>query len=234
MARRYHLHRERHLTGRMAWLRAAVLGANDGVVSTASLIVGIAAAHGGHATILTAGIASLVAGAMSMAAGEYVSVSSQADMEEAETEVERRELETDSAGELRELASIYVKRGLTPELAHDVAVQLTEHNALDAHLRDELGISETLKAKPLQAAFASAVSFASGAAVPLAIAIFLPEALVIAVVGVASLILLAGLGALAARAGGAPQGVGAVRMLVWGTFALAVTAGIGKLIGSAV
>ena len=234
MARRYHLHRERHLTGRMAWLRAAVLGANDGVVSTASLIVGIAAAHGGHATILTAGIASLVAGAMSMAAGEYVSVSSQADMEEAETEVERRELETDSAGELRELASIYVKRGLTPELAHDVAVQLTEHNALDAHLRDELGISETLKAKPLQAAFASAVSFASGAAVPLAIAIFLPEALVIAVVGVASLIVLAGLGALAARAGGAPQGVGAVRMLVWGTFALAVTAGIGKLIGSAV
>lgn len=234
MARRYHLHRERHLTGRIGWLRAAVLGANDGVVSTASLIVGVAAAHASHGAILTAGIASLVAGAMSMAAGEYVSVSSQADMEEAETEVERRELETDSAGELRELANIYVKRGLTAELAHDVAVQLTAHNALDAHLRDELGISEALKARPLQAALASALSFASGSAVPLAIAAFVPVASLVLVVSVATLIVLAGLGALAARAGGAPQAAGAVRMLLWGAFALAVTAGIGKLIGVAV
>jgi len=231
MARRTH-HRERHLTGRIGWLRAAVLGANDGVVSTASLIVGVAAANGTHAAILTAGVASLVAGAMSMAAGEYVSVSSQADMERAETEVERRELETDSAGELKELANIYVKRGLTPQLAHDVAVQLTEHNALDAHLRDELGISETLKARPIPAAVASAISFAAGAAVPLLIAALSPLAHVIAILSVTSLALLAGLGALAARAGGAEQTVGALRMLVWGAFAIAITAGIGRLIGA--
>jgi VIT1/CCC1 family predicted Fe2+/Mn2+ transporter len=233
MARRHHFHRERHLTRRIGWLRAAVLGANDGVVSTASLIVGVAAAHASHAAVLTAGVASLVAGAMSMAAGEYVSVSSQADMEQAETEVERHELETDSAGELSELASIYVKRGLTPQLAHDVAVQLTAHDALDAHLRDELGISETLKARPLQAALASAVSFASGAAAPLIVAAVVAVDWIVPIVGIASLLLLAILGALAAQAGGASQARGALRMLAWGAFALAVTAGVGKLIGVA-
>jgi len=201
-------------------------------VSTASLIVGVAAAHASHAAIVTAGVASLVAGAMSMAAGEYVSVSSQADMEEAETEVERKELENDSAGELRELAAIYVKRGLTPALAHDVAVQLTEHNALDAHLRDELGISEALKARPMQAALASAVSYASGAALPLLAAVLLSPAHIIAVVSVGSLILLAALGAVAARAGGAGMLAGSLRVLVWGAFALAATAGIGALFGT--
>jgi VIT1/CCC1 family predicted Fe2+/Mn2+ transporter len=234
MPRRRSSHRERHLTSRVAWLRAAVLGANDGVVSTASLIVGVAAAHATHGAILTAGIASLVAGAMSMAAGEYVSVSSQADMEEAETEVERLELENDSAGELRELANIYVKRGLTAELAHDVATQLTAHNALDAHLRDELGIHDTSKARPVQAAFASAVSYASGAAVPLLIAALCPLALMLPVVSISSLALLAGLGALAAHAGGASVSAGALRVLVWGAFALAATAGIGSLIGTGV
>jgi vacuolar iron transporter family protein len=233
MARR-HFHRERHLTRRIGWLRAAVLGANDGVVSTASLIVGVAAAHATHSAILTAGVASLVAGAMSMAAGEYVSVSSQADMEEAETEVERKELEADSAGELRELANIYVKRGLTPELAHDVAVQLTEHNALDAHLRDELGISEALKARPLQAAFASAISYSCGSALPLVVAAVTPVAATVAIVSTSSLVLLATLGAVAARAGGASMGAGALRMLLWGAFALAATAGIGALIGTVV
>jgi len=222
------------LTRRIGWLRAAVLGANDGVVSTASLIVGVAAAHATHSAILTAGVASLVAGAMSMAAGEYVSVSSQADMEEAETEVERKELEADSAGELRELANIYVKRGLTPELAHDVAVQLTEHNALDAHLRDELGISEALKARPLQAAFASAISYSCGAALPLVVAAVTPVAATVAIVSTSSLVLLATLGAVAARAGGASMGAGALRMLLWGAFALAATAGIGALIGTVV
>ena len=231
MPRRRH-HRERHLTDRIAWLRAAVLGANDGVVSTASLIVGVAAAHASHPAIVTAGVASLVAGAMSMAAGEYVSVSSQADMEEAETETERKELENDSAGELRELAGIYVKRGLTPELAHDVAVQLTEHNALDAHLRDELGISETLKARPMQAALASAVSYAAGAALPLLAAVLLPTTHIIAVVSAGSLVLLAALGAVAARAGGAGMLAGSLRVLVWGAFALGATAGIGALFGT--
>jgi VIT1/CCC1 family predicted Fe2+/Mn2+ transporter len=232
MMRRHH-HRERHLTSRIGWLRAAVLGANDGVVSTASLIVGVAAAHASHEAILTAGLASLVAGAMSMAAGEYVSVSSQADMEEAETETERRELETDSAGELRELTAIYVKRGLSQELAHDVAVQLTEHDALDAHLRDELGISETLKARPLQAALASAVSYASGALLPLLAVLIVPHAYLIGAVSVGSLVLLAVLGAIAAQAGGASRMKGALRVLVWGAFALAVTAGVGALFGAA-
>jgi VIT1/CCC1 family predicted Fe2+/Mn2+ transporter len=232
MTRRRH-HRERHLTSRIGWLRAAVLGANDGVVSTASLIVGVAAAHASHQAILTAGLASLVAGAMSMAAGEYVSVSSQADMEEAETETERRELENDSAGELRELAAIYVKRGLSQELAHDVAVQLTEHDALDAHLRDELGISEALKARPMQAALASAVSYASGALLPLLAVLVVPHAWLLGVVSVGSLVLLAVLGAIAAQAGGASITAGALRVLVWGAFALAVTAGVGALFGAA-
>ena len=231
MARR---HLEIHVTRRIGWLRAAVLGANDGVVSTASLIVGVAAAHASHEAILTAGFASLVAGAMSMAAGEYVSVSSQADTEKAEMEVERLELEADSAGELRELANIYVKRGLTPALAHDVAVQLTEHNALDAHLRDELGISETMKARPLQAAVTSAITYASGAALPLIVTALAPQAAMVWIVTIASLAVLTVLGAMAARAGGAGMMVGAVRVLFWGAFAMAVTAGIGKLFGAVV
>ena len=229
MARR---HSEGHLTHRIGWLRAAVLGANDGVVSTAALIVGVAAANASHEAILTAGVASLVAGAMSMAAGEYVSVSSQADMEKAETEVERRELENDSAGELRELAAIYVKRGLTRELAHDVAVQLTQHDALDAHLRDELGISKALKARPLQAAIASGISYSSGAALPLLAAVATPVRLMIPVISGGTLVLLAALGAVAAHAGGARIVVGAIRVLVWGAFALAVTAGVGALFGT--
>jgi len=231
MPRRHH---EGHLTHRIGWLRAAVLGANDGVVSTASLIVGVAAANAIHAAIITAGFASLVAGAMSMAAGEYVSVSSQADSESAEVEVERRELETDSAGELRELTNIYVKRGLTHTLAHDVAVQLTEHNALDAHLRDELGISETLKARPLQAALTSAISYACGAVLPLLAASLSPPPAMIAIVSIASLVVLTLLGGVAAKAGGAGIVVGATRVLVWGAFAMLVTAGIGKLFGAVV
>ena len=227
-------HYEGHVTHRIGWLRAAVLGANDGVVSTASLIVGVAAANASHAAIITAGFASLVAGAMSMAAGEYVSVSSQADSESAEVEVERRELETDSAGELRELTNIYVKRGLTQKLAHDVAVQLTEHNALDAHLRDELGISETLKARPLQAAVTSAITYATGAALPLLAAVMAPLSAMIVVVSVISLAVLTLLGGVAAKAGGAGIVVGATRVLVWGAFAMLVTAGIGKLFGAVV
>jgi len=225
-------HLEYHLTHRIGWLRAAVLGANDGVISTASLILGVAAAHASHGAILTAGLASLVAGAMSMAAGEFVSVSSQADMEKAATEVERRELETDSVGEHKELANIYVKRGLTPALAKDVATQLMEHNALDAHLRDELGISETLKARPLQAAFASAVSYASGAALPLLTVVLAPVSWLIALVSAVSLILLTLLGGIAARAGGASVVAGSLRVLIWGAFAMAVTAGIGAVFGT--
>jgi VIT1/CCC1 family predicted Fe2+/Mn2+ transporter len=227
-------HYEGHLTHRIGWLRAAVLGANDGVVSTASLIVGVAAANASHPAVITAGFASLVAGAMSMAAGEYVSVSSQADSESAELEVERRELETDSAGELKELTNIYVKRGLTQKLAHDVAVQLTEHNALDAHMRDELGISETLKARPLQAAITSAITYASGAALPLIAAVVSPLSTMIVIVSVVSLIVLTLLGAVAAKAGGAGIVVGAARVLLWGAFAMLVTAGIGKLFGAVV
>jgi len=227
-------HLEHHLTHRIGWLRAAVLGANDGVISTASLILGVAAAGAGHGAILTAGMASLVAGAMSMAAGEFVSVSSQADMEKAATEVERRELETDSVGEHKELANIYVKRGLTPALAKQVAEQLMEHNALDAHLRDELGISEQLKARPLQAAWTSAVSYASGAALPLLAVVLTPPSRLILFVSVVSLILLTLLGAVAARAGGAGVIVGALRVLLWGAFAMAVTAGIGHLFGTVV
>jgi len=227
-------HLEHHLTHRIGWLRAAVLGANDGVISTASLILGVAAASASHGAILTAGLASLVAGAMSMAAGEFVSVSSQADMEQAATEVERRELETDSAGEHKELANIYVKRGLTPALAKQVAEQLMQHNALDAHLRDELGISEQLKARPLQAAITSAVSYASGALLPLLTVVIAPPAHLILLVSAISLILLTSLGAIAARAGGAGVIVGALRVLLWGAFAMAVTAGIGHLFGTVV
>ena len=227
-------HLESHLTHRISWLRAAVLGANDGVISTASLILGVAAAHASHGAIITAGVASLVAGAMSMAAGEFVSVSSQSDMEKAATDLERHELETDSVGEHKELANIYVKRGLTPELAKDVAKQLMEHDALDAHLRDELGISETLKARPLQAAITSAVSYASGSALPLLSVVAAPESALIVVVSTVSLILLTVLGGVAARAGGAGVLAGAWRVLIWGAIAMAVTAGIGHLFGAIV
>ena len=230
MARRHH---ETHLTHRIGWLRAAVLGANDGVISTASLILGVAAAHASHETILAAGLASLVAGAMSMAAGEFVSVSSQSDMEEAATEVERRELETDSAGEHKELANIYIKRGLTPETAKEVARQLMAHDALDAHMRDELGITTALKARPLQAALASAVTFAIGAALPLLAVLLVPQTWLIASVAVFSLIVLALLGGVAARAGGASVVAGALRVLVWGAAAMAITAGVGALFGVA-
>jgi len=225
--------REGHRTHRIGWLRAAVLGANDGVISTASLILGVAAAHASHETILAAGLASLVAGAMSMAAGEFVSVSSQSDMEEAATEVERRELETDSAGEHKELANIYIKRGLTPETAKEVARQLMAHDALDAHMRDELGITTTLKARPLQAALASAVTFAIGAALPLLAVLLVPQTWLIASVAVFSLIVLALLGGVAARAGGASVIAGALRVLVWGAAAMAITAGVGGLFGIA-
>ena len=227
-------HNEGHLLSRVGWLRAAVLGANDGIVSTASLILGVAAAHGSHGAILTAGLASLVAGAMSMAAGEYVSVSSQSDMEKAETEIERRELETDTAGEHKELTNIYVQRGVKRDTATEVARQLMEHDALDAHLRDELGISETLKARPLQAALASAVTFAIGAALPLLSVAFLPGAWLIPGVGGFSLLVLTALGGIAARAGGASVLPGALRVLIWGAAAMIVTAGVGALFGLAV
>jgi vacuolar iron transporter family protein len=226
-------HKEGHLLSRVGWLRAAVLGANDGIVSTASLLLGVAAAHGSHGTILTAGLASLVAGAMSMAAGEYVSVSSQSDMEKAETEIERRELENDTPGEHKELTNIYVQRGVSRDVAAEVAQQLMDHDALDAHLRDELGISETLKARPLQAALASAVTFAIGAALPLLSVALLPAAWLIPGVGGFSLIVLTALGSIAARAGGANVFVGALRVLVWGSAAMALTAGVGAMIGTA-
>jgi VIT1/CCC1 family predicted Fe2+/Mn2+ transporter len=228
--RRWHL--EYHVTHRVGWLRAAVLGANDGVISTASLIVGVAAAHANHEAILTAGLAGLVGGAMSMAAGEYVSVSSQADMEHAQTEVERKELETDSVGEHKELANIYAKRGLTPELAQQVAEQLMAHDALDAHLRDELGITPAQRAQPVQAALASATSFAVGAGLPLLAVLLAPAAHVGASVTGFSLVVLAALGAIAARAGGARVLPGALRVLIWGVFAFAATAGIGALFGT--
>jgi VIT1/CCC1 family predicted Fe2+/Mn2+ transporter len=225
-------HRENHLTHRVGWLRAAVLGANDGVVSTASLIVGVASASGTQAAIVTAGIASLVAGGMSMAAGEYVSVSSQADLESAAVEVERRELAEDHVGEKKELANIYVKRGLSKELANDVADQLMEHDALDAHLRDELGITDKTKPRPLQAAFASATSYASGAILPLLTVFIAPHAWLAACVAGVSLIVLAILGAVAARTGGANMAIGALRVLIWGSLAMAVTGALGKLFSS--
>jgi VIT1/CCC1 family predicted Fe2+/Mn2+ transporter len=216
----------------VGWLRAAVLGANDGVISTASLIVGVAFANGTQAAIVTAGVASLVAGAMSMAAGEYVSVSSQADLESAAVEVERRELQDDDAGERKELANIYIKRGLSKELASEVADQLMEHDALDAHLRDELGITDMTTPRPLQAAFASATSYASGAVLPLLTVFIAPQAWLVSSVASVSLIVLVILGAVAARTGGANIWTGAVRVLIWGSLAMAVTAGLGKLFGA--
>ncbi|MBI2291318.1 MAG: VIT family protein [Betaproteobacteria bacterium] len=225
-------HRERHRTDRIGWLRAAVLGANDGIVSTASLVVGVAAAHTTHSGVLVAGVAGLVAGAMSMAAGEYVSVRSQADSEDAALDLERAELAADDEGERRELTAIYVNRGLDSALAKQVAEQLMVHDALGAHARDELGISETLKARPMQAAFTSAGSFAVGAAMPLLTAALVPAAILIPVVSGTSLLFLAILGGWAARVGGAPVTVGAMRVTFWGALAMALTAGVGALFGA--
>ncbi len=229
-----HHHLERHRTGRVGWLRAAVLGANDGIVSTSSLVLGVAAANATHANVLLAGGAGLVAGAMSMAAGEYVSVHSQADTEQAEIERERVELTTDPKGERQELTAIYVARGLEPSLAQQVADQLTAHDALSAHARDELGISDALRARPLQAALASAASFAAGAALPLAVTALTPVHALLPIVAGTSLAFLALLGGVAARAGGASVLRGAVRVTFWSALAMALTAGVGKLFGTAV
>jgi VIT1/CCC1 family predicted Fe2+/Mn2+ transporter len=224
-------HVEGHRTDRIAWLRAAVLGANDGIVSIASLLLGVAAAHASHGDLLVAGVSGLVAGALSMAAGEYVSLHSQADIEQAELSKERHELHTDSEGEHRELASIYVGRGLDPALATQVAAQLMAHDALAAHARDELGITDTLRARPLQAALASALSFATGAALPLLIAAVAPAAVLLALLFAGSLVCLVALGGVAARAGGASVAIGALRIGFWGALAMAITAGIGMLLG---
>jgi VIT1/CCC1 family predicted Fe2+/Mn2+ transporter len=227
-------HIERHRTDRIGWLRAAVLGANDGIVSTASLVLGVAAASASRGNVLVAGVAGLVAGAMSMAAGEYVSVHSQADTETADLSRERKELEIDPAAEHRELAAIYVKRGLEPALARQVAEQLMAHDALGAHARDELGISETLSARPIQAALASAASFAAGAVLPLAVTALVPAHGLIPWVSGTSLAFLALLGVIAARVGGADVRIGALRVTFWGALAMAITAGVGALFGAVV
>ena len=225
-------HRERHRTNRIGWLRAAVLGANDGIVSTASLVLGVAAAHATHSNVMVAGIAGLVAGAMSMAAGEYVSVRSQADSKQAALNLERAELEADDQGERRELTAIYVGRGVDPALAKQVAEQLMAHDALGAHARDELGISETLSARPVQAAVASAASFAVGAAMPLLAVAIVTESSLIPVVSGTSLAFLAILGGVAARVGGGSMTVGAMRVTFWGALAMGLTAGVGALFGT--
>ena len=227
-------HGEQHRIGRSGWLRAAVMGANDGIVSTASLVVGVAAANASRGEVLVAGVAGLVAGAMSMAAGEYVSVSSQADTEKADLARERKELKDDEKHELDELTSIYVNRGLDPLLARQVAEQLTAHDALGAHARDELGISSNLSARPIQAAFASASTFTIGAAMPLLVVLSAPESRLIPVVCGASLILLALLGSLAARAGGAPVLRAAVRVTFWSALAMGLTTAVGALFGAVV
>ena len=227
-------HGERHRTGRIGWLRAAVLGANDGIISTSSLVLGMAAAHATHSNVLVAGVAGLVAGAMSMAAGEYVSVHSQADTEKAELARERAELLKDNEGEHEELTQIYVGRGLDPVLAKQVAAQLMAHDALGAHARDELGISETFTARPLQAAWASASSFAVGAVLPLLVTALASQGRLIPLVSGTSLVFLALLGGVAGRVGGASVGVGALRVTFWGALAMAVTAGVGALFGTVV
>ena len=227
-------HPERHRSDRIGWLRAAVLGANDGIVSTASLLLGVAAASASHSNILLTGVAGLVAGAMSMAAGEYVSVHSQADTEESDLSRERAELKNQPAAEQRELAAIYVARGLDGGLAQQVAEQLMQHDALGAHARDELGISATLSARPVQAALASAASFAVGAALPLAVAVVVPGPGLIAWVSATALVFLAALGAVSARVGGASLLVGAWRVTFWGALAMAITAGVGALVGAVV
>ena len=227
-------HSEAHRSERIGWLRAAVLGANDGIVSTASLVVGVAAANSSRSEILLAGMAGLVSGALSMAAGEYVSVSSQADTEQADLALERRELATQRTSEEAELAAIYVQRGLEPELARTVALQLMAHDALGAHARDELGLSENLAARPLQAALASAATFSVGAALPMLTVLLAPPARLVLVVSAVSLICLAAMGTLAARSGGASPWVGALRVTFWGAVAMAATAGIGALFGTTV
>ncbi len=228
------LHRENHLIERIGWLRAAVLGANDGIISTASLVVGVAAASTSPADVLVAGVAGLVAGAMSMAAGEYVSVSSQADTENADLARERRELAEQPEAELAELTQIYVARGVEPELARQVAEQMTAKDAFAAHSRDELGLSDHVVAKPVQAALTSALTFTAGAAVPLAIALLAPATSIALVVSLGSLLCLAGLGALGARIGGAAIVKPTVRVTFWGAFAMAATAVIGALVGRSV
>lgn len=227
-------HKERHRSERIGWLRAAVLGANDGIVSTASLVLGVAAAGTARSDVIIAGIAGLVAGAMSMAAGEYVSVSSQADTEEADLARERQELATDDKSERAELASIYTARGIEPALAQQVADQLMAHDALGAHTRDELGMSDVQRAHPMQAAFASAGTFSVGAAMPLLSVLLSPGSTLAAVVTGTSLAFLAILGGLAARAGGARATVGAVRVTFWGALAMALTYGVGALFGAVV
>lgn len=224
-------HHEIHRSHRVGWLRAAVLGANDGIVSTASLIIGVAAASVAKENILLAGVAGLVAGAMSMAAGEYVSVSSQSDTEKADIALEKRSLEKDFEFEKDELAQIYENRGLDPSLARKVAEELMAHDALGAHARDEIGLLPSSSAQPVQAAFFSAATFTIGAAFPLIVAWFVPEAQLIAAVAGFSLIFLASLGAIAARAGGAALSIGAIRVTFWGAFAMALTAGVGRLFG---
>jgi VIT1/CCC1 family predicted Fe2+/Mn2+ transporter len=227
------IHAERHYTHRIGWLRAAVLGANDGIVSTAALVVGVAAAETGRSGVLVAGVAGLVAGAMSMAAGEYVSVSSQADTERADLARETRELAESPEAELRELQNIYISRGLDADLALRVAEQLSAGDRLAAHARDELGITEAQAAKPIQAALASAGTFSVGAALPLVIAALSPLRLVIALVTIASLICLGALGALAAGAGGAGRWRGAIRVTFWSALAMALTAFVGRVFGAA-
>jgi len=227
-------HKERHRSERIGWLRAAVMGANDGIVSTASLVVGVAAAGAARSNVIIAGIAGLVAGAMSMAAGEYVSVSSQSDTEEADLALERHELATDDKSERAELAAIYVSRGLDPDLARQVVDQLMAHDALGAHARDELGISDMQRARPVQAALASAGTFSVGAAMPLLVVLLAPANALAAGVTGTSLAFLAILGWLAARAGGAPGGVGALRVTFWGALAMAITYGVGALVGTVV
>jgi VIT1/CCC1 family predicted Fe2+/Mn2+ transporter len=228
------VHLERHVVSRIGWLRAAVLGANDGIVSTASLIVGVAASSAGRDAVLVAGLAGLVAGAMSMAAGEYVSVSSQADAEAADLARESRELAEDPDFEHQELAAIYRARGLSPDLADQVAAALTAHDAIGAHARDELGLADLTRARPVQAALTSAATFAVGAALPLGFAALLPENLLVAGVAGSALLLLMLLGAVGARAGGAPLGRSVLRVTFWGALALAATWGIGRLLGTTV
>jgi VIT1/CCC1 family predicted Fe2+/Mn2+ transporter len=225
-------HSERHYSQRIGWLRAAVLGANDGIVSTASLIVGVAAAGAARGEVLIAGIAGLVAGAMSMAAGEYVSVSSQADTEAADLAREREELDSNETYEREELARIYMERGLQAALAREVSAQLMAHDALAAHARDELGLSDIHRARPLQAAMASATSFASGAVIPVILSALVPVRGIAALVAASSLVLLALLGGLAAGAGGAGKLVGAVRICFWGALAMGITAAIGAALGT--
>nr|WP_194249243.1 VIT family protein [Halomonas salicampi] len=224
-------HHEIHRSNRVGWLRASVLGANDGIVSTASLIIGVAAASTSHESILLAGVAGLVAGAMSMAAGEYVSVSSQSDTEKADLVLERKSLEEDFGFEQRELAEIYQQRGVEPRLAQQVAEQLMEHDALGAHARDEIGISVDGDARPIQAAFSSAGSFVVGAALPLGMAWLAPVNLLIVIVALSSLVFLVLLGSVAARAGGASIISGAIRVTFWGALAMALTAGVGRVFG---